>query len=399
MKIWAASFCVVFFMGGCQSEKEPVLTKDDHVQAKIPDQEKKFSLQKVSEILLVEAPDVPIGTIKRLRVDQDHIYLMDTSLKRIMVFTAEGRFVRTIGRQGGGPGEFRFLYTMDVRNGLIACFDQGTRRITLFDSSGVFLNAFGARTKDSAPSGNCLSITSDQTLLLAHKSSKLPRKQIEENNYSWLICEFDTLGHVLSYFAPYNQDVVGDKLERPLREYAFSFPFFRTVSSNIIHLWRENTPIVVVYSRQSILRTIDVRTALTKPKFREKGGTVRQSQRSTPASLRAMAEKLRKNPRVETSIRDVLFDEEYSILLVLQQKATRRGTGPGGLGSERAYFLSLFDSKSGQNILADMRFPDREEQPVYVRMDIDSDRAVYCIENDAPDNFVIAKYKIVREEI
>ena len=399
MKIWAAYFCVVFFVGGCQPEKEPVLTRDDHVQAKIPDQEKKFSLKKISEILLVEDPDVPIGTIKRLRVDQDHIYLMDTSLKRIMVFTAQGRFVRTIGRQGSGPGEFRFLYTMDVRNGLIACFDQGTRRITLFDSSGVFLNAFGARTKDSAPSGNCMRITSDQTLLLAHKSSKSPRKQIEENNYSWLICEFDTLGHVLSYFAPYNQDVVGDKLERPLREYAFSFPYFRVVSSNIIHLWRGNTPIVVVYSRQSILRTIDVRTALTKPKFRQEAGKVRQSQRPTPASLRAMAEKLRKDPRVETSIRDVLFDESHSILLVLQLRATYRGTGPGGLGSERAYFLSLFDSKSGQNILADMRFPDREEQPVYVSMDIDSAGAIYCIENDEPDNFVIAKYKIVREEI
>ena len=393
MKIWAAYFCVVFFMGGCQLEKEPVLTKDDYVQAKIPDKKKKFSLQKVSEILLVEDPDAPIGVIKGLRVDQDRIYLMDTSQKRIMIFTTEGQFVRTIGRQGGGPGEFRHLYTMDVKDGLIACFDQSKRRITLFDSSGVFLNSFGAQTKASAPSGNCISITSDKTLLLSHKSSKSSKKQIAEHNYPWLICEFDTLGNVLSYFAPYNQTVVGDKLESPLQEYEYSLAQFRIASPNITYLWRGNIPIVVAYSgRQSIEKTIDVSTALTKPKFREKGGKVRQSQSPTTASIRAKMEKLRKTPRIETSIKDVLFDEAHSMLLVLQEKRTLRGRAP-----ERVYFLSLFNADSGQNILADMRFPDREEQPMYVRMDIDSDRAIYCIENDAPDNYIIGKYRLVEE--
>ena len=399
MKRWV--ICLCFFCcalaGGCQAEKELVLTKDDLVQKKTHKKKKKFALQKASEILLVENPDAPIGVIKGLRVDQDRIYLMDTSLKRIMVFTTEGKFIRSIGRQGGGPGEFRQLFTMDVRDGLIACFDQARRRITLFDSSGVFLNSFGARTKASAPSGNCISITSDKTLLLCHKSSKSSKKQIAEHNYPWSVCEFDTLGNVLSYFAPYNNKVLEDKLERPLQEYEFSFAQFRVVSSNITHLWRGNIPIVVVYSLQSIERTIDVRTDLTKSKFREKKGNVHQSQKPTAASLRAMAQKLRKNPRIETSVRDVLLDEEHSLLLVLQQKRTYRGSGPGGLGSEHAYFLSLFNYDSGQNVLTDMRFPDREEQPMYVRMDIDVDGAIYCLENDVPDNYVIGKYRLVEE--
>ncbi len=144
---------------GCQPEQEPALAKEAEVQVKIPNQDRKFSLKKTSAIPLVEDPEVPIGVIGSLRVDRDRIYLMDTSQKRIMVFTTDGRFVRTIGRQGGGPGEFRRLYTMDVRDGLIACFDEGTRRITLWDSSGAFLNSFGARTKASAPSVSCISIT------------------------------------------------------------------------------------------------------------------------------------------------------------------------------------------------------------------------------------------------
>ncbi len=392
--------CLCFFFcalaGGCQSEKELALPEEED-QAKIPDQAKKFALQKASKILLVENPDDPIGVIKGLRVDQDRIYLMDTSQKKIMVFTTEGKFIRSIGRQGGGPGEFRQLFTMDVRDGLIACFDQARRRITLFDSSGVFLNSFGARTKESAPAGNCISITPDRTLLLCHASSKSPKKQIAEHNYPWLICEFDTLGNVFSYFAPYNNKILGDKLERPLQEYEFSFAQFHALSSNITHLWRGNIPIVIVYNHQSIARTIDVRTALTKSKFREKRENVHQSQKPTASSLRAMAEKLRKNPRIETSVRDVLFDEAHSLLLVLQQKRTYRGSGPGGVGSEDAYFLSLFNYDSGQNILSDMRFPDREEQPTYVRMDIDDSGAIYCIENDAPDNHVIGKYRLVKE--
>lgn len=396
MTKWTVCVLICALVVGCQSEQAPAVveTPEADVQTKPSNQDKKFALQKISEILLIEDPDDPIGVIKGLRIDQGRIYLMDTSQKKIMVFTTAGQFVRTIGRQGGGPGEFRQLFTMDVKDGLIAGFDQARRRITLFDSSGTFLNSFGTRTKESAPSGNCISITSNKTLLLSHKSSEAPRKQIEKNNYLWTICEFDTLGNVLSYFAPYNQDIVGDKLEGPLQEYEFSFPLFRSVSPNITYLWRGNTPIVVVYQgRQAIKKTIDVRTALTKPKFRKKKENVGQQQRPIAERIRDRIEKLRKNPRVETYISDVLFDEAHSMLLVLQQQVTLRGGPP----AERAYFLNLFEYDSGQNILSDMRFPNVEEQPTYVRMDIDDAGAIYCIESDAPDNYVIGKYRLVEE--
>ncbi len=393
MTNWTVCVLICALAVGCQSEQAPAVAEvpKADIQTKPPTQDKKFALQKISEILLVEDPDVPIGVSKSLRVDQDRIYLMDTSQKRIMVFTTEGRFVRTIGRQGGGPGEFRQLYTMDVRDGLIACFDQARRRITLFDSSGVFLSSFGTRTKESVPSGNCISITYNKTLLLCSKSVESPKKQMAEHNYPWLICEFDTLGNILSSFAPYNKQVLGDvleKLERPLQEYQFSFAQFRASSPVITHLWLGNIPIVVAYKeRQSIEKTIDVRTALTKPEFRQKDKNIGQRQHP-----RERMEQLRKNPRIVTSISDVLFDTKHSLLLVLQHKRTYRGRAP-----ERAYFLSLFDANSEQIILSNMRFPDREEQPTYVRIDMDAAGAIYCIENDAPDNYVIGKYRLVEE--
>lgn len=53
-------------------------------------------------------PDQMFGLISRIISDKDgNIYLLDTQLSEIKVFSPEGEFLRTIGREGEGPGEFR----------------------------------------------------------------------------------------------------------------------------------------------------------------------------------------------------------------------------------------------------------------------------------------------------
>lgn len=39
---------------------------------------------------------------------RDNLYVLDGGNQRVLVFDASGRFVRQIGKQGGGPGEFQF---------------------------------------------------------------------------------------------------------------------------------------------------------------------------------------------------------------------------------------------------------------------------------------------------
>jgi hypothetical protein len=53
-----------------------------------------------------EDEDVVFGVIDGVAADAD-VYLLDIQLSEVLVYTADGEYVRTIGREGEGPGEFR----------------------------------------------------------------------------------------------------------------------------------------------------------------------------------------------------------------------------------------------------------------------------------------------------
>ncbi|MCK5786273.1 MAG: 6-bladed beta-propeller [Candidatus Sabulitectum sp.] len=66
----------------------------------------------------------------------DEILVLDGGKKQISVFSADGEFLRTIGRQGSGPGEFLRPMAMTLLgNGQLAVSDPWGGKITLFDSS------------------------------------------------------------------------------------------------------------------------------------------------------------------------------------------------------------------------------------------------------------------------
>ncbi len=198
---------------------------------------RKIRMEKVQEIHLKENEEDYIGTIMKMRVDENRIYLMDKSLKQVLIFSIAGEFVRALGRSGQDPGEFRYLYTMDVKDNLVACFDQGNLRITLFDTSGVFTRSFGTRSQKSVPQGNCVAITPHHTILHCQQPTKLTKEQDLAHAYPWLICEFDTLGNVLSHHGKFNQRIVGDKIDKPFTEVKWSFPRFITSEDSQTYLY------------------------------------------------------------------------------------------------------------------------------------------------------------------
>ena len=73
----------------------------------------------------------------------EHLFTLDTRKKQVLVFSDTGKFVRAIGRDGRGPGEFMRPSNLDVIDDRLAV-SQFSGRVSLFDTSGTFLNSFVA---------------------------------------------------------------------------------------------------------------------------------------------------------------------------------------------------------------------------------------------------------------
>jgi len=55
-----------------------------------------------------EDQDEFFGVIMQIGTDAaGNVYLLDSQLAQVMIYTSEGEYLRTIGREGEGPGEFR----------------------------------------------------------------------------------------------------------------------------------------------------------------------------------------------------------------------------------------------------------------------------------------------------
>jgi hypothetical protein len=78
------------------------------------------------------------GTI---RVDsRNRYYVIDRGGTSVLVFDAGGKYVRTIGRAGEGPGEFRETITIELaRNDSLMVFDFGTSRVTVYSPDHVLV--------------------------------------------------------------------------------------------------------------------------------------------------------------------------------------------------------------------------------------------------------------------
>lgn len=101
-----------------------------------------FTYEKVLE--LKQDPDQPESLIylpSEITMDeQGYYYVIDLGDSRIAVFDNEGHYSHSIGRRGGGPGEFNYLQLQSVRGGVISLFDRVLSRITRFRTDGTLID-------------------------------------------------------------------------------------------------------------------------------------------------------------------------------------------------------------------------------------------------------------------
>jgi len=92
-----------------------------------------------------------------------NLYILDTSAKRVVVFDAEGNYLRTMGGEGGGPGEMRFPFALGVSpTGVASAFDISKRALVRFGPDGAVLDEI----RVTFPYGGGPIIDRDGTLVL-----------------------------------------------------------------------------------------------------------------------------------------------------------------------------------------------------------------------------------------
>ena len=119
-----------------------------------------------------------VATVRRL--DDGSILLANSGSASLRHYDAGGRFIRSIGGQGEGPGEFRGLSWFAVLPGdSLVAFDRMLRRVSLFDLDGAFLGstAVTPNVPDGVPTP--LASWTDGSLLLeiSHSSSRSQRRR------------------------------------------------------------------------------------------------------------------------------------------------------------------------------------------------------------------------------
>ena len=117
-----------------------------HRREEVQTQEQGCDVEVVEEVRIgmVDGPDNYTFTqIMDLAVGSEgSIYVADAHPPSVLQFDRRGRFVRRIGREGAGPGEYRSILGLSMlRGGDLALWDNGNRRISVYDSAGAYLRS------------------------------------------------------------------------------------------------------------------------------------------------------------------------------------------------------------------------------------------------------------------
>lgn len=79
-------------------------------------------------------PATTFGKIESVVVDADgRIYVLDSMAQEIRVFDAEGMHLQTVGRMGGGPGEFQEPRGLTILGSQLLVLDARQMRITSYE--------------------------------------------------------------------------------------------------------------------------------------------------------------------------------------------------------------------------------------------------------------------------
>lgn len=96
-------------------------------------------IDSVTTIRLALPDSMFFGSVSRIYFEGNNIYTSDSKQNVVFRFDRSGRFLNSIGRQGGGPGEYTELSGFFLGKDCLFLEDLATRRIFSYSPDGTFI--------------------------------------------------------------------------------------------------------------------------------------------------------------------------------------------------------------------------------------------------------------------
>ncbi len=95
----------------------------------------------IEYVKLETTPDCLFGKAWRIKIRENYIYILAPDPIRILIFTRDGKFIRTINKYGKGPGEYLNIWTWQVSPYGKKLFISDMRKdeLLLYSVKGEFL--------------------------------------------------------------------------------------------------------------------------------------------------------------------------------------------------------------------------------------------------------------------
>ena len=139
MKYIYGLLSVLFLLGSCKNDSPENAGRSILVNTNKIDTTSFFLDDKLNKHIVLETtPESTMGTIDKLTVRENKIYILDKEItKSLFVFSIEGKFLYKINRAGRGPGEYIFPddFSIDNSENEILIWDIDQKKILLYNKN------------------------------------------------------------------------------------------------------------------------------------------------------------------------------------------------------------------------------------------------------------------------